>query len=91
MTFLGAGMAKKQVDASAIRLDLRTVITLVMVALSAGGLYYGIKFRVDALGEKIVDQQKVIEKLTVTVESQGKMITELSVSLRLYGLTGGVK
>lgn len=84
-------MAKKQVDASAIRLDLRTVITLVMVALSAGGLYYGIKFRVDALGEKIVDQQKVIEKLTVTVESQGKMITELSVSLRLYGLTGGVK
>lgn len=85
-------MAKKSqpptVDPNALRLDLKTVATIVMVVLSAAAAYYGVKARVDALGAQIDSQQRVIERLNTALDAQGKVLVELSVSIRLHGLSG---
>lgn len=73
-------------DLTEIRLDVKTVVAIVMTVVTGAGVFYGVKAKLDDQAATIAALRAQITAMQAQQEEDGHRLLELTVTLRARGV-----
>jgi uncharacterized protein HemX len=73
-------------DLSEIKVDLKTVVAIVMTVVTGLGVYYGLKAKLDAQTATVTELHAEVAALKGEQEQAKRAILELTITLKAKGI-----
>lgn len=73
-------------DWSEIRVDLKTLVAIVMTVVTGVGVYWGLKSKLDAQAATIQELHTQLDEARNEQKEQARAIIELTVALKVKGV-----